>query len=224
METNEDKYQVIIDDKRFSFTDPIVTGSQLLNAAKKRPIDEDIIYQWLEDGQLEEIRIQESVDLTKPGMERFITFKSAESYRFTIDGQKFEWGAPEITGRKLKILADVDPLIFDIWMEVRGQGDDKLIQDKDFVSLDTPGLERFYTKEVCTEIYINGTPRNVSKQRLSFSEIVELAFPGTPSSSTIYTVVYKHGPEESPQGSLVEGQIVTIKNRMIFNVTQTDKS
>ena len=223
--TDKTQYEVIIDGEVYSFNDPIVTGAQLLNIAKKRPLDEHLIYQHLNDGQFEEIRLEESVDLTQPGIERFKTFKSAESYRFTVDGRKFEWGAPGISGRTLKRFAEVDPLAFEVWLEVRGQDGDKIVADKEIVRLDTPVVERFYTAEVSITIIVNGRPRQVKKRRLSFAEIVELAFPGgSATPSTIYTVVYKNGPEENPQGSMVEGQVINIKDRMIINVTKTDKS
>lgn len=219
------QFNVIIDGDVFSFNDPKVTGNQLLTVAKKYPVDEHIIFQHLNDGQFEEIRLEETVDLTQPGAERFKTFKSAESYRFTVDGRKFEWGAPEISGQTLKRFGEVEPSTFDVWMEIRGPGGDVLVADTDIVRLDEPGLERFYTAEVSITIIINGRPRKVNKSCLFFSEIVELAFPGSPSApDTIYTMVYKNGPENNPQGSLIEGQTVKLKNGMIINVTKTDKS
>ena len=225
MSKNDKQFKVVIDDEVFIFNDPIVTGNQLLTVAKKFPTDEHIIFQHLENGQFEDIRPEETVDLTQPGAGRFKTFKSAESYRFTVDGRQFEWGAPEISGRKLKDFAEVDPDTFDVWLEVRGPGDDILIADTDIVRLDDPGIERFYTAQASITIIVNGRPREVNKRCLSFSEIVELAFPGSPSTpDSIYTMVYKNGPESNPQGSLIEGQVVNIKNGMIINVTKTDKS
>lgn len=218
-------FKVQIDRETFSFDDPIVTGTQLLNAAGKRPLDEYLIFQQLKDGQFEEIRLEESVDLTLPGLERFKTFRSGESFRFTVDGRRFEWGAPEITGRRLKMFAGVDPDGFDVWLEVRGQKADMVIADKETAGLDDPGIERFYTAEISLTIIVNGRQRTVNKRSLSFIELVKIAFPDTqPAPNTIFTVVFKNGPDENPQGSLVDGQIVALKDRMIINVTKTDKS
>lgn len=225
MSNSTQLFNVSIDGKTFGFNDPVVTGSQLLAIAKKIPADEFIIFQHLKDGQFEEIRPEETVTLSQSGSERFKTFNSSASYRFTVNGRKFEWGAPEISGRTLKRFAEVSPSNFNIWMEVRGQGDDVLIEDSELVRLDEPGLERFYTAEVSLTIIINGRPRIVDKTYLSFAEIVELAFPGSPAcTNTIYTVVYKKASADKPQGSLVEGQTVKLKNGMIINVTKTDKA
>lgn len=218
-------YKVKIDGEKHGFEDPIVTGTQLLNAARKHPLDEHLIFQRLKNGQFEEIRLDESVDLTQPGLERFKTFRSGESYRLTVDGRRFEWGAPEITGHMLKRFARVDPKVFDLWRDVRGDGKDQLIDDNESVRLDEPGVERFYSSQIKITIIMNGRPRVVNKRSLSFSEINMLAFPDTqPTPDTVFTVVYKNGPDENPQGSLVEGQSITLKKRMIINVTKTDKS
>lgn len=225
MKKDDNGYKAKIDGEKIIFDDPIVTGAQLLNAAGRRPVDEHLVFQRLKDGQFEEIRLEETVDLTQRGLEKFKTFRSAESYRFTVDGRRFEWGVPEITGRMLKKMADSNPLLFDVWLEVRGEGEDELVDDRELVRLDDPGVERFYTAEICLTIIINGRPREVNKRTLSFSEVVKLAFPDAqPAPNTIFTVVYKNGPEGNPQGSLVESQSIAIKERMIINVTKTDKS
>jgi hypothetical protein len=221
----EETYKVKIDGEEYSFNDPIVTGTQLLNTASKHPLDEYLIFQRLKNGQFEEIRLEETVDLTQPGLEHFKTFRSGESYRFTVDGRRFEWGAPKITGRMLKRFAEVKPDAFDVWLDVRGHGEDRIINDNDYVRLDEPGVERFYISQIELTIIVNGRPRVVNKRSLSFFEIVRLAFPDAkPAPETIFTVVYKNGPDENPQGSLVEGQSVNLKDRMIINVTKTDKS
>lgn len=225
MNTEEKIYYVKIDGEKHSFNDPIVTGAQLLSAASKHPMDEYLIFQRLKNGQFEEIRLEESVDLTQPGLEHFKTFRSGESYRLTVDGRRFEWGASEITGRMLKRFAEVNPDTFDVWLDVRGQEEDQIIDDNESVRLDEQGVERFYTAQVALTIIVNGRPRVVNKRTLSFFEIVKLAFPDAqPAPNTIFTVVYKNGPDDNPQGSLVEDQSVTLKNRMIINVTKTDKS
>lgn len=69
-------------------------------------------------------------------------------------------------------------------------------------------------------IIVNGRPRKVAQDQLSFDEIVALA--GLPSGPNIvFTVTYRKGHNE---GVLVPGDTVNIENGMIFNVTATDKS
>ncbi len=143
------RYRVRIDDERYVIADPVPTGRQLLDEAGKRPTEEHLLFQWQHGGMLEEIRPDETVDLRQPGIERFITFESAESYRLEIDGRVFEWGAPLITGLTLKTLADVDPDRYGIWLEVRG-GEDRPIANDESVDISARGLERFFTGIVQT--------------------------------------------------------------------------
>lgn len=75
------------------------------------------------------------------------------------------------------------------------------------------------------EIIVNGRKKVVTKNELSFDEIVALAFNPVPSGPNImFTITYRHGPAANPQGNLLEGGTVKLIDGMIFNVTATDKS
>ncbi len=72
-------------------------------------------------------------------------------------------------------------------------------------------------------IIVNGRPREVDNHRLTYLQVIQLAFPGEqPSEGVVFTVTYSnlHGKG----GSLVEGQDVHIKDGTVFNVAKTDKS
>jgi hypothetical protein len=72
-------------------------------------------------------------------------------------------------------------------------------------------------------IIVNGRENTVEKDDMTFEEIVALAqLPSGPNIT--YTVTYRRGPDPRPDGTLVEGQSVKVKDGMIFNVTATDRS
>jgi hypothetical protein len=74
-------------------------------------------------------------------------------------------------------------------------------------------------------IIVNGRQKVVTKKELSFAEIVALAFDNPPTGENIvFTVVYRKGEGNKPEGTLIEGQTVKVKDGMIFDVTATDKS
>jgi hypothetical protein len=73
------------------------------------------------------------------------------------------------------------------------------------------------------QIIVNGREKTLHDKKVSFAQIVELAF-GATNNNTVYTVTYKRGEDKKPEGSLVEGDTITVKSGMIFNVTATDKS
>ncbi len=56
-------FEVVINDSAHRFRDPIITGQQILEAVRLFPADEYLVFQHLADGQLEEIRLDESVNL-----------------------------------------------------------------------------------------------------------------------------------------------------------------
>lgn len=80
------------------------------------------------------------------------------------------------------------------------------------------------TKE--TSIIVNGKQKTVTGKEITFLEIVRLAFDNPPSGeNTIFTVTFRKGDKATkPEGNMVEGDTVKIKEGMIFNVTSTDKS
>jgi len=74
-------------------------------------------------------------------------------------------------------------------------------------------------------IIVNGRQKVVSGKESSFAEIVALAFDNPPTGPNIvFTVTFRRGEGNKPEGTLVEGETIKIKDGMIFNVTATDKS
>lgn len=74
-------------------------------------------------------------------------------------------------------------------------------------------------------IYINTRPHEVPKDDLSFAAIAELAYPGqTGGENIFFTITYRRGAGNKPEGSLVEDETVEVKEGMTFNVVRTDKS
>ncbi len=76
-----------------------------------------------------------------------------------------------------------------------------------------------------TKIIVNGHNREVSGKELTFVQVVNLAFEDAVFNEvTVYTITYKRGDSHKPEGTLVEGETIKIKEGMVFNVKRTDKS
>ncbi|MBW4985878.1 multiubiquitin domain-containing protein [Mameliella sp. CS4] len=74
-------------------------------------------------------------------------------------------------------------------------------------------------------IIVNGREKTVGKGDLSMDEIVRLAFDNPPTGEFVcFTITYRRGQGNKPEGSLEAGGSVKVKKGMIFNVTATDKS
>jgi hypothetical protein len=74
-------------------------------------------------------------------------------------------------------------------------------------------------------LIVNARQHPWEKKKISFEEVVSLAFPTPPPGGQItYTVTYRKADDKKHEGSLTEGNSVTVKDGTTFNVTATDKS
>lgn len=130
------------------------------------------------------------------------------------------------TGHALHRLGHVPPDHF-LYREVHGNHEDELISDSD-AAVHLRKDEHFYIAEGHRNGYaviVNGRPKRVRQSKLTFMQVVALAFDPIPDGPNwVFTITYRNGPASNPEGTIIEGQSVRIKNRMIFNVTATDKS
>lgn len=74
-------------------------------------------------------------------------------------------------------------------------------------------------------IYVNGEEKEVNKEKISYEDVIILAYGSYDSSEGVtYTVTYYKGQSHHPNGVLVEGQSVMVKKGMRINVTKTNRS
>lgn len=74
-------------------------------------------------------------------------------------------------------------------------------------------------------IIVNGRAKVVTGKELSYAQVVALGFDNPPTGENVsFTITYRKGEGNKPDGTLVEGETVKIKEGMIFNVTPTNKS
>lgn len=74
-------------------------------------------------------------------------------------------------------------------------------------------------------IVVSGTEHTIQKGDVSFEEVVELAYENPPyGKNTLFSVTFRRGTGNKPEGTLAPGESVKAKDGMIFDVTATDKS
>jgi len=81
-------------------------------------------------------------------------------------------------------------------------------------------------KEKTITIFVNGDPQEIEKkEEVTYDEIVTFAFPDFPQHpERTYSVKYKRGHGEKPEGILPPGDTVKVKDQMRFDVTPTGQS
>jgi hypothetical protein len=101
-------YEIQVNDNIYHFPEPKVTGQQILEKAKLVPIECYYLYRKLKGCDFEKISLEETVDLSDPGIERFIT-KEPEVFRYTVDGEPETTDRKTLTPAEILKLAGIDP-------------------------------------------------------------------------------------------------------------------
>ena len=74
-------------------------------------------------------------------------------------------------------------------------------------------------------IVVNGREKIVEEEELTFDRVISLAFDDPPTGEFIcFTITYRRGGDRKPEGTVVEGETVKVRDGTVINVTVTDKS
>jgi hypothetical protein len=123
-------------------------GPETISEASLRFIcgaaDDEAIYLEVRGGTDRLIKPGETVDLTQPSVERFLTAKRPKIYRFFVNGVEYETDQDRLSGLQIKArVTNWDPS-HDLVLEGHGDEPDRVIADDEIVNLDVPhGPRRF---------------------------------------------------------------------------------
>lgn len=215
-------HTLIVEDKEFEWPNQFITGTEVKKIAGL-PKDSKLYLVVADPWDDELIADDTQVNLARPEIEQFLIKKKLT---LTINKKKYDWDNQFIYGKELRKMGEITPEE-NIFLEGDALGENELIEDDTKVDLARPGIEHFISKETIVEIIIivNGTPKNWEKKKITFVEVIIEAFGKYIDKPTmVYTVAYEDGPKQNPEGSMVKGSSVFVKNKMIFHATATDKS
>ena len=92
-------------------------------------------------------------------------------------------------------------------------------EKREIEKVDAPGQK----KEVI--ILVNAREKVWNEKTIDYDQVIVLAFGSISVDPNVsYSVTYKKGDSEKPEGIMVKGDIVKVKDGMRFNVTQTNRS
>jgi hypothetical protein len=151
--------------------DPIPLGRQILKTAGIKDIDSHSLFVITPEGDFEDVRADEEVDLRDRVAYRFVAFSTNPLYPIKLNDSRVIWGRPSIPEAVLRSLAGIrdDEAVF---LEVRG-GQDKLIEPGTDADLTPPGVEKFITapNKVTYTFFVNGKPYETDKKKLTGAQI-----------------------------------------------------
>ena len=210
----------IIEGKEYETSDQYKTGADLKHLAGI-PLDIELFLSISKPYEDELIENEKSVNLARPETEYFFVKKKLH---FTINKVPFTWYKQYIRGIQIRELGNI-PEADEIYLDLPGGWKDDLITNDEVVDLARPGVEHFVSRQHIDdiEIIVNGLRKNFNKPKITYEEVVILAF-GNYDPNRGYKVKYTDGPYQNPKGMLSQGTEVFVKNNMIFNVASTHQS
>ncbi len=212
----------VIEGKEYETFDQYKTGADIKQLAGI-PLDTELFLSISKPYQDELIENEKQVNLARPETEYFFVKKKLQ---FFINGKPFTWYKQYIRGIQIRELGNI-PAEDDIFFDIKEGWQDNQILDDEVVDLARPGKEKFYSKPRLIEvtIIVNARPYLWKEVKISFEQLVVLAFGSYDNNPNKgYTVTYSRGGEPKPEGTMVKGSVVRVKNKMVFDVTATDKS
>jgi hypothetical protein len=160
--------------RKIPLEDLTPTGAQLTVAAGFKSLDDVSVLHVLPNGELEDVRPTEIVDMRQTEG-RFIIIESDRSYRLTIDGQRFDWPCRIVSGGLLRKLGQVSTEKV-IYFERQDQPD-QLLGDHDLIDLNAVGVEDFISRKPSWKLNVQGvllelpTPSIVVREALTLAGI-----------------------------------------------------
>ncbi len=212
--------------KPLAVSDPVPLGRQILEAAGLKPDAGYSLFCILPSGDFEDVRLNETFDLRENGVERFIAFFTDRTFKLMLNDAQIEWGEAVMKGAVLYELGNMSAEEA-VFLEVRG-GTDRLIDPHETIDLAEPGVERFVTaskQAVTFEVIVNSRPRTVSDRRVTFEQVVQLAYPGQHNADVTFSMTFRHANSKPHSGVLSNEGCVEVKPEgTIFNVNRTVQS
>lgn len=145
---------------------------------------------------------------------------------FTLNEKRYKWHQEFITGAELRKLGNI-PADDEILLAIKKPWKDEPIPDDKQVNLARPEVEHFYSKDKLFKVVlmVNLEAKPWNEKTITFEQVVVLAYGSYNNNEDKgYTVTYDRGPHQNPEGTMVKGERIFVKDKMIFNVKQTGKS
>lgn len=216
-------YEITLNGKKYTFQNPEPTPIEIMDAVGIDSMTNALIL--IRPGEQNRILpYDENQDLRQPGIENFTFASTKRRYEAYVDETAVYFDNSDPTGEDLLHAIGKNSKDYALTQILPGV-DDVFIASQQRVDLKKLGIERF-TAVIKGEvtIFVNTIDHKVHGFEISFEEVVQLAYSAPASPEKTYTVKYRNGTPNRPEGSLVAGGKVRIKEGMIFNVTRTNKS
>jgi hypothetical protein len=219
-------YTFKVNNKKFETNESKITGRQLLTIANLSPAEDyELLYKINEKG-FTPIQLDEVIDLKTAGIEGF----RARPYKeiiIKVDDNEFKVNECFMTPNEIMSVAGLDSDRYSL-NELRDGGVEVTYKDDVQHKISITKKSCFISCKldlVIDCVIVNAKIKPWVNDKISFDDVVVLEYGSiSTDQNVIYTVNYAKGVPSKPEGSMVKGDVISVNNKMIFNVTQTNKS
>jgi Prokaryotic E2 family E/Multiubiquitin len=135
-------------------TDRTPTARQVLAAMGLAPLNEYVVLQWLPGGDIEEVRPEETVDMTDATTPKLIIARADRTFRLVLNDHSLEWPESEISEEALRTLGAISPSQ-QIYLVHKDEGD-RQVDPGEKVNLRAGGVETVYSKSGEWKLKVQG--------------------------------------------------------------------
>lgn len=218
-------YLFKINNQKFESDESKKTGRELLTIANLTPVEDfELLYKINEKG-FTPIQLDEIVDLKTAGIEGFKA-KPYRKLKIKVDNRQYEVEECFMTPLEIMDLAGINPDRFYLKEIRKGNVEVSYKDDVEHkIAITKASCFVSCEREEIICVIVNAREKAWSNEKISFDDVVKLAYGDVSTNpNVIYTINYKRGVPSKPEGSMVKDEVIYVKNKMIFNVTQTNKS
>lgn len=152
------------------FSKPEPTGGRVLEKAGFDPVADHVLILFTRRGS-RSIGLDETVDLALAGTEAFRAFKSDRIFRFTLNGNGFEWGGAKLFVQELR---DSGHVSRDEVLVLERDGDEVELPHDGVINLAPSGTEHLHTEKRMITVYFENDPREIPRGKYSTSQLISL--------------------------------------------------
>ncbi|MEO7465562.1 MAG: multiubiquitin domain-containing protein [Sphingobium limneticum] len=222
MSDEYDTLRIVIDGRDFVMDPVALTGRDILAAVEADPAASDVLIR-VDGGRA---RLLAPTDQVVPadGEAHFRVHRSGTLRYLKVNDRFWEWGAPAIQEHDIRDIAGIPD---DVLLHLVG-GDP--LRSGGLVDLTVDWVPSVVSKPdraraLTVPVVVNGRQQHLAMAEVSFEDLVALAYPDRPPRlNEMFTVTYRHGPADRPEGSLAPTQTMRSTSGASYNVTATDKS
>ncbi len=219
-------YTFRVNKKKFETNESKITGKQILTIANLTPVEDfELLYKINEKG-FTPIQLDEEVDLKTAGIEG-LRARPYKGIIIKVDDIEIEVNECIMTPNEIMSVAGLDSDRYSL-SELRAGGIEVTYKDDVEHKIAITKKSCFVSCKldlVIDCVIVNAKVKPWVNDKISFDEVVVLHY-GSISTNprVIYTIEYVNGVPNKPNGTMVKGEVISVKNKMIFNVGQTNQS